>query len=122
MLFRYALAILVFSLFGCEDLFGNGIDNFSVSAGGFCTEDLDCEGSLLCMEYQCDNAGGGGYECIPSGSSSYCDSNEACCSGICLVETDSCHDSCSSDSDCYSGCCVALSGGGGACADSGFCY
>lgn len=58
--------------------------------------------------------------CIESGPNS-CSGNSQCCSGICLSDTGQCHDSCTSDFECNSNCCVPLQGGGGACASSLYC-
>lgn len=103
-------------------LLGSGCGSFfdkyptgSRGRGETCEESLDCEGSLLCSDSGVCTSSSGGGSCGTGGDSC----SDGCCSSyICVnwsYEPKSCAASCTRSSQCNSGCCVSLSGGGGAC-------
>ena len=101
-----------------------------------CSKDTDCAGGRICVEGECQAVSGGGGSagggtggdggtagiCLPA--SSACGINGDCCNfregqGYCV--SGRCADSCALNSDCVSGCCAALEGGGNACAPTEVC-
>lgn len=100
------MAALVLSALTACGWFGAGV-------GDPCEVTSDCTATLRCDAGICIDPLRG--TCIRSGSGETCLSNDACCSGICLSVDDQCHDSCTTDTDCGSGCCAELNGGARAC-------
>jgi hypothetical protein len=116
------------------------------SPGG-CTNDADCFGSQTCVERECVFVDAGSPDtgapetgptkdaapdtgtCAAVGLS--CTESSGCCQtgqgiGIegaqCISNDGTCHASCSSDSECESGCCAQVDGQTyGVCADSSYC-
>ncbi len=103
---------------------------------GFCVDGVcadACSSSSECVSGCCGSLEGGGGacgpqawcgggSCQPTGSS--CSSNGQCCNflegeGYCVDGR--CADSCYYNSDCVSGCCASLQGGGNACAAAYVC-
>ena len=107
----------------CEEL-GMPI-TFDCRAEGY-TEQCVGEDAWVRPNYPCDF-----YYPADEPSSSQCAST----GGTCVVTSDccgdrtcvddgtrsQCYDNCTSDSQCASGCCAPLEGGGGVCADAGYC-
>ena len=101
---------------GCSSLFDK-YPSGSRGAGDSCEESIDCEGTLLCSSSGvCTSSGGGGGGSCGTGGDSC--TNGCCSTYLCVnwsYEPKSCAATCSRSSQCNSGCCVRLSGGGGAC-------
>lgn len=101
---------------GCEGSY------YSCTSSPTCFAQLDgCLASGDCADGGGDGSGDGDGDgsgssggCVDSGGG--CGYNGECCSGVCIADGGGiCADTCSSDSDCYSGCCRPLQGGGSAC-------
>lgn len=98
---------------------------FDCPAEGY-TKQCVGEDSWVMANYPCDFSGSGdepsSSQCADAGGS--CVVNGDCCANQLCVEdgtTSTCLYECTSDSECASGCCAALDGGGGVCADSRYC-
>jgi hypothetical protein len=103
-------------------------------SGGECAD--SCSSNSDCTSGCCAATSGGGSVCSPASqcqttchAAGYsCTVNNDCCDyrngqGYCanFGGTTACHDSCSSNSDCTSGCCARLNNGAYVCAAANYC-
>lgn len=103
----------------CEAAFFCG--DTCAEAWEFCTQTSDCCSGLTCIENSC-------YPPTCAGIGESCSESWPCCgwssgNAVCLNSGSItvCQATCNYDSDCSSGCCVNLEGGGKACAPASFC-
>jgi hypothetical protein len=114
---------------------GGCSSNGSDDGGTECNSDADCKGSRICEEGACvdpsvsssgtpgpsGSGNGPGPGCGAAGDGC---ATQACCAGNSCVDFDEgayCSADCGQGSDCVSGCCAPLEGGGSVCAPVEYC-
>lgn len=129
----FIVPLALAGLGGCSS--SKGADD----GGSECDSDADCKGDRICEEGACVNPepsssegsgasgpGGNGSGAAPDSCSDAGEScaSESCCEDNSCVdfdEGDYCAAHCGQGSDCVSGCCAPLEGGGSVCAPANYC-